>query len=512
MNTRTDGGSGLAFLRLSGVAALALWSLLALGSGAWNIVNQRDETRSLATREARSHFNKDTAFRFWASSHGGVYVPTDDRTPPNPSLSHLPERDIVTPSGKPLTLMNPAYMLRQLMTEYERLYGVKGKITAFPDMLFNPQNSPDAWELAALNAFAQGKDEAFEFSDIDGKPYLRLMRPLMVQKSCLKCHEIQGYKEGELRGGVGVAVPMSAYLEGERRQIGNLVLSHGLIWLLGAIAIVMVTRRSLVYFRERIEVEDKLQAAMAAAEEASKSKSRFLAIMSHELRTPLNAINGFSQMMENRTFGELSPQYHEYSRLIHSSGEHLLGIINQILDLSKIEAGKIELEEQEIFMGALIDEVFGMLEHMVNQKGVRLVNKTNDLHTMWVDPVRIKQALFNVIGNALKFTEQGEVTVFNRCDAEGHRIIVRDTGSGMSVEELAVALKPFGQVHADAYTRRLEGTGLGLSLTQHIMRLHGGELQIASAKGQGTEVILFFPTSRHMDEHEEDMSPDAAEA
>ncbi|MBF0247693.1 MAG: histidine kinase, partial [Alphaproteobacteria bacterium] len=122
------------------------------------------------------------------------------------------------------------------------------------------------------------------------------MRPLMVQKSCLKCHEIQGYKEGELRGGVGVAVPMSAYLEGERRQIGNLVLSHGLIWLLGAIAIVMVTRRSLVYFRERIEVEDKLQAAMAAAEEASKSKSRFLAIMSHELRTPLNAINGFSQM------------------------------------------------------------------------------------------------------------------------------------------------------------------------------------------------------------------------
>jgi len=478
-----------------------VWTGLVAISLVWNISQRREETRVLATKEAISHFEKDTAFRYWASSHGGVYVPTDERTPPNVNLAHIPDRDITTPSGKMLTLMNPAYMLRQLMTEYEQKYGIKGKITAYPDKLLNPINMPDAWELAALKAFDQGKREAFEFTDINGQPYLRLMRPMHVEESCLKCHAFQGYKVGDLRGGVGVAVPLDSYLSSEKIQVFNLSLSHSAIWLFGLGGILAMTRRAHINLVHRLENEEQLKQAKAMAEAASHTKSMFLANMSHELRTPLNAIIGFSQMMSQQMLGELPPAYLEYAKLIDTSGHHLLETINQILDLSKIEAGMMELEEEEIYMGDQVEDVITLLKHAAESKSVTLLNHTHELHAMWVDPIRIKQALFNVIGNAIKFTEHGEVIITSRCDEKGHRIIVTDTGIGMSEDELKIALEPFGQAQSHAYTRRIEGTGLGLSLTQHIMHLHGGELRVHSTQGVGTEVILFFPKSREAQAH-----------
>ncbi|ATX78670.1 Protein of unknown function (DUF3365) [Mariprofundus aestuarium] len=159
------------------LAGALIWSVLIAAALYWNYYQTTQQTINLAKNEAQAHFNKDKAFRFWAASHGGVYVPVTDRTPPNPRLAHIPERDITTPAGKKLTLMNPAYMLRTMMQQYEELYGVKGKITTFPDKLFYQGNMPDVWELAALNRFRQGSREALEISNIDGVPYMRLMQP-----------------------------------------------------------------------------------------------------------------------------------------------------------------------------------------------------------------------------------------------------------------------------------------------------------------------------------------------
>lgn len=152
--------------------------------------------------EAEAHFNKDKAFRLWGASHGGIYVPVSERTSPNPNLAHIPERDLVTASCKQLTLMNPAYMIRQMMDEYQELFGVRGKITSFPDKLFNSINQPDEWELKALYAFAAGADTMQDVTEIQGVPHLRLMKPLYIKVSCLKCHADQGYQIGDLRGGV----------------------------------------------------------------------------------------------------------------------------------------------------------------------------------------------------------------------------------------------------------------------------------------------------------------------
>ena len=178
------------------IAFTVFWTAIIAVSTVWDIIVIKRTTREIATKEARAHFNKAQAFRYWATAHGGVYVTIDKRTPPNPSLGHITDRDITTPSGKRLTLMNPSYIIRQLNEEFADLYGVIGHITSLRPI--RPENAPDAWERSALEAFEKGSQEIVEFSKIQNTPYLRLMRPMITKEGCLKCHEIQGYITGGL--------------------------------------------------------------------------------------------------------------------------------------------------------------------------------------------------------------------------------------------------------------------------------------------------------------------------
>jgi len=198
--------------------------------------NRTDQTiQNVAIAEARTHFNKDRAFRFWATEHGGVYVPVDSQTLPNPYLIDIPERDIETPSGKQLTLMNPAYAMRQMNEDFADLSGIIGHITSLDPI--RPLNTPDEWERAALKAFVDGETEKMEFVDIDGVPYLRLMQPMFAEEKCLKCHEQQGYEIGDVRGGVSVSLPMSPMLARQQKTDASSLLSLGVMWLLGMIGI-----------------------------------------------------------------------------------------------------------------------------------------------------------------------------------------------------------------------------------------------------------------------------------
>ncbi len=165
----------------------------------------------LAKNEAVVSVNKDLAYRMWVSSHGGVYVPITDKTPPNPYLSHIINRDVNTTASQELTLMNPAYTLSQMMRDYSELYGTKGHITS--RILMNPKNKPDAWEEKALQSVEVTRKAIYEKSLIDNKEYFRYLRPLVVDQSCLKCHAFQGYKLGDIRGGVSVSIPMKKYEE-----------------------------------------------------------------------------------------------------------------------------------------------------------------------------------------------------------------------------------------------------------------------------------------------------------
>jgi signal transduction histidine kinase len=247
------------------------------------------------------------------------------------------------------------------------------------------------------------------------------------------------------------------------------------------------------------QAERRLAGAKEEAETASRIKSEFLANMSHELRTPLNAIIGFSDVMQSELLGPLGPRYRSYAKDIQESGEHLLGIINDILDLSKIEAGRLTLREEVLDPAAMARDCAKLVRARADEAGVvlRLEVPAEAPRQLSADAVKLKQILLNLLSNAVKFTPRGgRVEVILRRGLGGNlEIAVEDTGIGMSEGEVAIALQPFGQIES-TFARTHKGTGLGLPLTKALIELHGGTMAIESARGRGTTVIVAFPLER----------------
>jgi signal transduction histidine kinase len=247
---------------------------------------------------------------------------------------------------------------------------------------------------------------------------------------------------------------------------------------------------------ENVRLFDEIQEKSRQLEAASRHKSQFLAIMSHELRTPLNAIIGLTDMLVTNTAHFGTEKAAEPLRRVHAAGSHLLGLINQVLDLSKIEAGKLELVPQTVELAPLIEEVIGTARQLAEQNGNRLVVEAQEsLGALTVDPMRLRQILLNLLSNACKFTKAGEVALRARKVADGRdwiELAVSDTGIGMTAEQQARLFEEFAQ--ADATTaQRFGGTGLGLAITRKLARMMGGDVTVASAPGKGSVFTVRLP-------------------
>ena len=305
---------------------------------------------------------------------------------------------------------------------------------------------------------------------------------------------------------VGAAIPLHMLvraIEGVPVQSVG-VLNQSLVIAVIAAPIILYARDVITQLqRSRARLDEMSRRLAISAEQAldaNKAKSAFLANMSHELRTPLNAIMGFSEVMKEQHLGPVNnPRYLGYAGDIHSSGRYLLGIINDILDLSKIEAGKMSLESAEEFPLRLsLEGSLAMVADLGKKYGVRVIGELppEDVRLVAVDRM-IRQIMINLVGNAIKFTPQGgHVRVSGEALPDGgYAVTVQDSGIGMTDAEILEALTPFGQIE-NKMTAKHNGTGLGLPLAKAMLELHDGTLAISSMPGHGTRIVLNFPASR----------------
>jgi signal transduction histidine kinase len=249
--------------------------------------------------------------------------------------------------------------------------------------------------------------------------------------------------------------------------------------------------------KQRLEVELlRNLAAKETAETANRVKSEFLANMSHELRTPLNAVIGFSDIIRMEVFGPGVPRYRDYATDIHRAGTHLLCVINDILEFTKAEAGKLELRIEQVNLADVIEEAACLVRQRAAEQNLRLRLHIGPLPPLALDRLRVKQILLNLLSNAIKFThEGGEVQLETGRNAAGGVVIcVRDTGIGIAPDMLPLVFEPFRQIDSDL-ARKFDGTGLGLSLVKTFIELHGGEVRIESELARGTAVFISFPAA-----------------
>jgi len=262
-----------------------------------------------------------------------------------------------------------------------------------------------------------------------------------------------------------------------------------------------LTELALLAAKQEAErAADAARLALLNAESANRAKTEFLANMSHELRTPLNAIIGFSDVIQNEIMGRIeeNPKYIDYARDIREAGGHLLNVINDILDIAKIEAGQLDLREDAFDSGRALDACISMLANRAEEAGVHLIREGGESQaSIWGDEKKFKQIVLNLLSNAIKFTPKGgNVTLSIGIEGEGgFELRVSDTGIGIAKEDLEKALAPFSQVD-NVQQRNYEGTGLGLPISRALAELHGGSLEIESEPGLGTTVTVRLPSER----------------
>jgi signal transduction histidine kinase len=310
-------------------------------------------------------------------------------------------------------------------------------------------------------------------------------------------------------------IATAAWTGAETRDIVAITIELAMFNIMGLAAVFRISRLHRQSFaalarerkvNERLEKQSGKLARFAArlakardeANHANRAKSEFLAHMSHELRTPLNAINGFSEIIKDEMFGPVAPRYRDYAADIYRSGMHLTALINDVLDLSKIEAGKLEIDEELIEPAAIVESCLRLMRDRAHKASLRLhTDLPHDLPRLRADERLVKQVLLNLLTNAIKFTpEGGRVIVAVRAAENGAlAFAVHDTGIGIAAEDIPRVLEPYGQV-ATARNRNPDGTGLGLPLVKKMIELHAGTLALDSTPGVGTIATVTFPRER----------------
>lgn len=481
--------AGLSILACLLLAGFSLW---------WNLSNIRQQTNFLGlhqAREAQANFSQDLSFRLWTTPNGGVYVPVTESNPPSPYLSHLPERDLTTPSGQKLTLMNPACTPRRIIALHDEGDEVKGHITSLNPL--NPDNKPDPWEQKAHKAFEKGTEEVVAYTEIYNVPYLRLLQPLITQPFCLKCHAHQGYQVGDILGGIGVSMPMTLLEQIDRQNSLKIILSHTLFAGLAFLVILLL----LVIAKTRLA--ERFKAAEREMKLQQTQKMEAVGVMAsgiaHDFNNILTPIIGYSELLL-RSHDEKSTDTAKL-REIHIAATRAKELVRQILTFSRQgDTGRQPMEMVPVIKEALkliratipasievrptIDETCGPVVANPTEIHQIVMNLcSNAVHAM-----RDHGGILKVSLQAMELSTQDLGSKFALKPGKYLRLEVNDNGCGIPRELRERIFEPYFTSKAHS-----EGTGLGLAVVHGIVKNYGGTITVYSESGVGSTFHVYLP-------------------
>ena len=522
------------------VVIFILWTLaigFALYRGIQERMAQVEENEKIV---ADITYKKDIMYRRWVAKQGGVYVRISSHTQPNKYLYHLKKRDVVTNFGDSLTLVNPAYMTRQVFEISNSEYNIPGRIVSL--MPINPLNAADEWEKQALLKFEKGDTLITKTDTINGQEYVRHIQPFITEKSCLSCHEQQGYKIGDIRGAISVAVPTTEFKKVMNKYLKDIILNYVCIWLVGFIGIFysmvklkkQIDKRSLAEAKiveqnaelqilnnnlttinkEYCQLNNEYQKANGELkynigeikmlnenlseknkklDELNATKNKLFSIVAHDLRNPFNALIGFSDLLlENFN------QYSDKKRIkmikhIEITSKESYRLLENILNWARSQSGAIQFAPELFELAPLVDDIMMLQRELATKKGLTIENKIDYSINVFADIDLISTVFHNLISNALKFTKRnGSIEI--RAERKEHmvEVFIKDTGIGISGERVKNLFK-IDKVSSSSGTEKEQGTGLGLILCKEFVERNNGTISVESEKEKGTTFRFTLP-------------------
>ena len=465
------------------VGLVLSWVMVIVASYLWNHSMIIDFNRKVVYSKSKAFFDQVVITRAWNSMHGGVYVPVTDVTSPNPYLLDS-LRDIVSMDGRHLTKINPAYMTRQIAEINREKNGIQFHITSLKPI--RPENKADNWETKALQEFEKGTNEVLELVQGDSVGLYRYMAPLLVDKSCLSCHAKQGYSLGEIRGGISVSFSAALYQKVVRDELTSFALIHLFILFSGLVGLIVFYNKTNNYF---IEINSKNIELV----NLNATKDKFFSIISHDLKAPFNAVIGYSELLEDELKEKDYTGVEEYAGIIKNASLRAMSLLNNLLDWSNSQTGRMDYYPERFDIVSLIDQVTLFLSDFAQHKSIVLTKIVPAEATIFADKAMIGTVLRNLISNAVKFSHKGgTVRISLEQSPEELILSVIDSGVGITKEDQEKLFR-IDTNHSTPGTQQEMGTGLGLLLCKEFVEKHGGRIGVESIQGNGSRFYFIIP-------------------